>query len=274
MKTPPPKNRIRQLARSLKRIVTNPASILTVLTVAVMAVLLVFVVTDAFGIRGAILSVFTESEPDLSAENGAADSLPLLTKEPEENVHRMYWELTEENALDAIVPAPFYTRVIRVAYGWGDRFSARRWTLTVEGDCWRLSDPPDEIFCDGKRIYSQIAGYAAVTEGTSWETEIGAAAMEDLLSRVRSGELASEITVVSKRTIRLRTSGSDLISGLYEIDAESGLILNEQIRYGDVLIRSIATESCVVSEPYPTEEDYAQRIAEFAEKYPELVPAS
>ena len=247
---------------------------LTVVFAALLTVFLLLVVTDAYGIRTAILSPFSGGEPDEGTEKDAADALPLLSKEPEENVYRMYWDLTEENALDSIVPAPFYTRVIRVGYGWGGRVSARRWTLTVEGDCWRMSDAPDEIFCDGEFIYAELEGNASVSKGTSWETEIGATVLDDLLSRIDSGEYEAEITVVSHRTFRLLTTGEDHFSGLYEIDVESGLILSEQIRYDNEVIRSIATESRSVSEPYPVGEDYAARVREFYERHPGLAPAA
>ena len=230
---------------------------------------LLVMIRDSFGLRTRIAALFSDDAADGASDGAGQGGIPSMTKEPA-GVERIYFEINNENALDNLFPVGFYTRELKVVYSWDERESEKNWTLVSEGDCWRLSDAPDEIFCDGERIYSYVAGFASVGEGTDWEPEIGAATLDGI--RARLSDPDTGVTVTSgERTVQIRTETPDLMREYYEIDVESGLILSESCRYDTKTVRTISTESLTVSEDYPVREEYEERARAFYEAHPELI---
>ena len=225
---------------------------------------------DAFGLRSALFGRFSGGESEGSAAEGGPAGIPVMERW-EESASYEFFEITDENALYNIVPAPCYTRVMTVSYGWGDRKTERSWTLEADGDCWRLYDLPDEIFCDGAFIYSNVSGIAAVSAGTGWEPEIGAAGLDDIRSYVADPDYASDISA-DERTVQVRTVCVNHLKDYFEIDVDSGLILTEICRYDTDTIRSITTQSLTLREKPVPREEYEDRARAFLEAHPELAP--
>ncbi len=229
----------------------------------------ILLVNDTFGIRSRIAGLLYGNEENADGGDAVSVDLPVLTRRRDEEPDRIYFSITAEDALSNLIPAPFYTRDFTVTYGWDGRESIRRWNLTVDGECWTLSAPPDEIFCDGSHIYAYVAGYASVTEGTEWEPEVGAAKLEEIAERFQNPEYAAEVTVTEK-TVQVRTVEVSHLKDYFEIDVESGLILTEQRRFDNALIRSIRTEALTLGEEHPCKELYDARVNRFMEAHPEL----
>ena len=230
-------------------------------------VLAVLLLTDAFGLRSAILSRLSGGETEGGADDGISAGIPVIDRE-EEAPEYVFFEITDEDALDNIVPAPCYTRAMTVAYGWGERSTERHWTLEVDGDCWRLYSEPDEIFCDGERICYSIAGFAWTAGGSDWEPEIGAVTLDELRARMNDPDYAADVTA-TERTVQVRTISVGHMKDLFEIDVESGLILTEYSRYDNETIRTVETESLTVRENGTPREEYAERVRAFLEAHPE-----
>lgn len=233
-------------------------------------VLAVLLLTDAFGLRSAILSRLSGGETEGGADDGISAGIPVIDRE-EEAPEYVFFEITDEDALDNIVPAPCYTRAMTVTYGWGERSTERHWTLEVDGDCWRLYSEPDEIFCDGERIYAFCAGYAGLSAGTEWEPEIGAADLAEIRRCVSDPDYAADISA-SERTVQVRTVSVNHLKDFFEIDVSSGLILTEISRYDTDTIRSITTDSLILQENQTPRERYEERAAAFLEAHPDLAP--
>lgn len=225
---------------------------------------------DGFGLRSAILSRLSGVETEDGSGDGVSAGIPVIDRE-EKTPEYVFFEITDENALYNIVPAPCYTRVMTVTYGWGEQHTERHWTLEVDGDYWRLYDEWDEIFCDGERIYAFCAGFASVSVGTEWETEIGAAALEEIRRCFDDPDYAADISA-NERTVQVRTVSVNHLKDFYEIDVSSGLILTEICRYDTDMVRSITTDSLILRENPVSREQYAERAAAFLEAHPELAP--
>ena len=245
-------------------------SALTIVAAVLGLLLILFLfvlVRDSFGIRTRIAALFSDDPADGSSDGGGQSGIPSMTKEPAAS-ERVFFELTDGNALDNLIPVRFYTRELKVTYRWNGRETEKNWTLVSEGDCWRLYDAPDELFCDGERIYSYVAGYASVAEGTDWEPEIGAATLDGI--RARWNDPDTEVTVTTgERTVQIRTESEGRMRETFEIDVESGLILSENSSYDTETVRTISTESLTVSEEYPVRDDYEERVRAFYEAHPE-----
>ena len=239
----------------------------TLMLALVFAVLLL---ADAFSLRSAILSRLSGGETESGADEGFSAGIPVIDREEEEPDY-VFFEITDENALDNIVPAPCYTRAMTVSYGWGERDAERQWTLEVDGDCWRLYSEPDEIFCDGERIYAFCAGFASLSEGTAWEPEVGAADLAEIRRCVDDPDYAADISA-GERTVQVRTVSVNHLKDFFEIDLSSGLILTEICRYDTDTIRSITTDSLILRENPTPREQYEERAAAFLEAHPDLTP--
>ena len=274
MKTKIPEEKPRETspeitAKIRKRTLNQAASAVLLTAVTLVIAFSILLVNDSFGIRSGISAFLHGNENDAEGADAVSAGLPVLTKQRVEEPDRLFFSIKAEDALSDLVPAPFYTREFVVTYGWGDRQSARRWKLTVDGDCWMLSDPPDEIFCDGALIYAYVAGYASVTEGVAWEPEVGAADIEEIAARFDNPEYAAEVTA-SEKTVEIRTIEVSHLKDYFEIDVESGLILTEQRRYDNDVVRSIRTESLTVGEERSYREQYDARVSDFLAAHLEL----
>ena len=231
-------------------------------------IIAILFINNSFGIRDRLNALFARGDPGEEDSSSLSVGLPSMTALTDAEPEREFFSITADDALDNLVPAPFYTRRFTVTYGWEGRTTERNWTLDAAGECWRLSDPPDEIFCDGSRIYAYVAGYASVSEGTSWEPEVGAGIIEEISRRSKDRGTEAEISVsASSVTVRLRDE--EHLSDYYEIDVESGLILTEQRRYDDAPIRSIVTQSLTLPEGSAYREEYDERVRDFLAAHPE-----
>ena len=270
MKTMQPEERAAGQRRRIRTVnqIGSGAMLALITLVIVFAILLV---NDMFGIRTTIAGFLMGNDGSPDGGDDVSVDLPVLSVKREEEPERLFFSIDADNALDNLTPAPFYTREFTVTYEWSGRKSSRHWILTVDGDCWRLSDAPDEIFCDGSRIYSYVAGFASVTEGTAWEPEVGAAAMDEIKSRFYDPEYAADVTVTDT-AVQVRTVGINHLKDYYEIDIESGLIVTEQTRYDSDTVRSIRTEVLKVGEEHPYRDLYDARIRRFSANHPELTP--
>ena len=264
----PQKTETERRANSLLRRLT-PGPWMLILTAAVLVLLtgVLLLAFDAFGVRTRLLSVFLSGEAEDGGVDSSPDGIPSMTRELETPA-RVYFGITDENALDNIVPAPYYTRVMTVTYGWGGKSTERRWTLEADGDCWRLYGDGDEIFCDGERICYSIAGFAWTAGGSDWEPEIGAVTLDELRARMNDPDYAADVTA-TERTVQVRTISVGHMKDLFEIDVESGLILTENSRYDNETIRTVATESLTVREHGTPREEYAERVRAFLDAHPE-----
>ena len=233
-------------------------------------ILAALLLADGFGLRSGLLTWLSGEESEGSANADGSSGIPVMDREEEIDAY-VFFDITNENALDNIIPAPCYTRVMTVTYGWGDRETERSWTLEADGDCWRLYDLPDEIFCVGSRIYSYSAGCANVCGGTGWEPEIGASTLDDIRACMHNPDYASDISA-TERTVQVRTVCVNHLKDFYEIDVDSGLILTEICRFDTGTVRSITTDSLTLRENPVPREQYEERARAFLEAHPEVVP--
>ncbi len=263
----PQKTETEKRANSLLRLTPGPWMLILTAAALVLLTAVLLLAFDAFGVRTRLLSVFLSGETEDGGADSSPDGIPSMTREYETPA-RVYFGITDENALDNIVPAPCYTRVMTVTYGWGGKTTERRWTLEADGDCWRLYGDGDEILCDGERICYSIAGFAWTAEGSDWEPEIGAVNLDELRARMNDPDYAADVTA-NEHTVQVRTVSVGHMKDYFEIDVESGLILTENSRYDNETIRTVATESLTVRENGTPREEYAERVRAFLEAHPE-----
>lgn len=256
-----------RMRRRIRSLTGNPVFYLAAALVVLLLLFSFALVRDSFGIRTRLIAHFTDEEEDGKGGAAGAAGIPTMDREEDEPT-RVYFEISDADALDNLIPARYYTRRLTVTYGWGERRSEKHWNLDVSGDCWRLSDPPDEIFCDGERIYSFVSGFASVAEGTDWEPEIGAETLDGIRARLNDPDYAVDVTR-SENTVQVCTIEVTHMKDLFEIDIESGLILRETCRYDNDPVRTITTEALAVLEEAPVREEYEERVRDFLSSHPE-----